>query len=86
MAICAHFVAESGELKKMTLALKEVDGIHTADNLATMLFDAIEEWGFISKLGYFVMDNDVTNDAMLREFSVRKLIFILPALTAYLIR
>ncbi len=86
MAICAHFVAESGELKKMTLALKEVDGMHTADNLATVLFDAIEEWGFMSKLGYFVMDNDVTNDAMLREFSVRKLIFILPALTAYLIR
>jgi hypothetical protein len=43
MAICAHFVAESGELKKITLALKEVDGMHTADNLATMLFDAIEE-------------------------------------------
>jgi hypothetical protein len=32
------------------------------------------------------MNNNVTNDTMLREFSVRKLIFILPALTAYLIR
>ncbi len=70
----------------MTLALKEVDGMHTADNLVIVLFDAIEEWGFMSKLGYFVMDNNITNNAMLREFSVCKLIFILPALTAYLIR
>jgi hypothetical protein len=43
MAICAHFVTESSELKKMTLALKEVNGLHTADNLVVILYNAIED-------------------------------------------
>ncbi len=83
--MCAHFVAESGELKKMTLALKEVDGSHIADNLAVVLYNAIEDWDIGAKLGYFVMDNDATNDKMLKELSVRKLEFHLPFLTACLI-
>jgi hypothetical protein len=43
IAICAYFVAESGELKKMTLALKEVDGSHIADNLVVILYNAIKD-------------------------------------------
>jgi hypothetical protein len=82
MAMCAHFVTESGELKKMTLALKEVDGSHTADNLAVVLYNAIKDWDIGAKLGYFVMDNDATNNKMLKELSVRKLEFHLPFLTA----
>ena len=66
MVICAHFVAESGELKKMTLELKEVDGSHIADNLAVVLYNAIEDWDMSVKLGYFVIDNDTMNNKLLK--------------------
>ncbi len=78
-------MAESGELKKITLALKEVDGLHTADNLAVILYNAIKDWDISAKLGYFVMDNNATNNKMLKELLVRKLEFHLPFLTACLI-
>ena len=43
MAICAHFIAESSELKKMTLALKEVNGLYIVDNLVIILYNAIKD-------------------------------------------
>ncbi len=41
--MCAYFIAESGELKKITLALKEVNKLHIANNLAVVLYNAIKD-------------------------------------------
>ena len=46
ITICAHYIAEDGQLEKSTLAIKEMLGGH--DGL-------ISEFGIASKLGYFQM-------------------------------
>jgi hypothetical protein len=41
MAVCAYFISKSGDLKKITLALKEVDGVYTRENLASIVYNVI---------------------------------------------
>ena len=57
----------------MTLTLKEIDGLHTRENLATAIYSITEDWSISTNVGYFVMDNAVVNDKMLKEYSIRKL-------------
>jgi hypothetical protein len=73
LAVCAHYISKTGDLKKMTLALKEIDGSHTGENLATAIYGITEDWSISTNVGYFVMDNAVVNDKMLKEYSIRKL-------------
>jgi hypothetical protein len=39
MAVCVYFISKSGDLKKMTLTLKKVDGAHTRENLASVIYN-----------------------------------------------
>jgi hypothetical protein len=39
MAVYAYFISKSGDLKKMTLALKEVDGVYTRENLVFIVYN-----------------------------------------------
>jgi hypothetical protein len=39
IAVCAHFISKSGDLKKMMLTLKEVDGAYTRENLASVVYN-----------------------------------------------
>jgi hypothetical protein len=73
LAVCAHYILKTGDLKKMTLVLKEIDGLYTGENLATIIYGITEDWGVSANIGYFVMDNVVVNDKMLKEYSIRKL-------------
>jgi len=49
------------------LALKSIIGDHTGDHLAKELITVLDEWGFVSKLSYFIMDNAPNNDVMMRS-------------------
>ena len=73
LAVYAHYISKTGDLKKMTLTLKEIDGSHTGENLATTIYGITEDWSISTNVGYFVMDNAVVNDKMLKEYSIRKL-------------
>ena len=66
LGIIAHFINEDGKLQHCVLALKDVIGEHTSENLAVKVLDVVKEWGFASKLGYFMMDNASNNDTMMR--------------------
>jgi hypothetical protein len=66
LGIIAHFVDEGGKLRHCTLALKDILGEHTGESLAKAVLEALEEWGFISKLGFFIMDNAPNNDTMMK--------------------
>jgi hypothetical protein len=43
LAVCAYYILKTRDLKKMTLALKEIDGSHTRENLAIAIYSIIED-------------------------------------------
>ncbi|OLL26463.1 putative AC transposase [Neolecta irregularis DAH-3] len=73
LGIVAHYITEDGKLRHSVLALKDIDGEHNGENLADIVVQVIKEWGFASKLGFFVMDNATNNDTMMRSISLKLL-------------
>ncbi|KAM3517051.1 hypothetical protein MY4038_010335 [Beauveria bassiana] len=70
LGVVAHYVTEDCKLEHHTLALKDIDGEHDWSHLAAAIMDVIDDWGFASKLGYFVMDNAGNNDTMMKCLSL----------------
>lgn len=70
LGIVAHYVTEDGQLEHHILALKDIDSEHDGSHLAEAILEVVDEWGFASKLGYFVMDNAGNNDTMMRSLSL----------------
>ncbi|KAK4071107.1 hypothetical protein Purlil1_13524 [Purpureocillium lilacinum] len=70
LGVVAHYVMEDGQLQHHTLALKDIDSEHDGSHLADAILEVIEDWGFASKLGYFVMDNAGNNDTMMKSLSL----------------
>ncbi|CEJ82383.1 Putative Transposase-like protein [[Torrubiella] hemipterigena] len=70
LGMVAHYITEDGQLEHHILALKDIDGEHSGSHLATAVLEVIEERGFASKLGYFVMDNAGNNDTMMESLSL----------------
>lgn len=54
MAVTAHWMARGGtnrlELRSALIAFREVDGCHTGDDLAQVLFDIIQDIGIAHKV------------------------------------
>ena len=70
LGIVSHYVTEDGQLEHHTLALKDIDSEHDGSHLAAAVLDVVDDWGFASKLGYFVMDNAGNNDTMMASLSL----------------
>jgi hypothetical protein len=70
LGVVAHYVTEDGQLEHHVLALKDIDSEHDGSHLAVAVLKVVDEWGFASKLGYFVMDNAGNNDTMMRSLSL----------------
>jgi hypothetical protein len=43
LAGCAYYISKTRDFKKITLTLKEINGSHTGENLATMIYSIIED-------------------------------------------
>ena len=56
------------------LALRQVIGEHSGENIAKSTTEVILEWGIASKLGYTQMDNAPNNDTMMKHVSISKLL------------
>jgi hypothetical protein len=67
--VVAHYISEDNILESSTLAMVELQGKHKGENIAPSVVRIIEEWGLLSKLGFFQMDNARNNDTMLRAVS-----------------
>lgn len=67
LAVIGHFTSEKLERQAVTLALVEVQGVHSGEAQARIVLDVLKDFGIIRKLGYFVMDNAYANDALIRE-------------------
>lgn len=77
LGIVAHFITGDGELRHVVLALREIDGAHTGENLSPVILDVIVDYGFESNLGFFMMDNASNNDTMMNHLSTRTCIIII---------
>ena len=76
LGITAAYICEDGKLETAVLALKVVEGAHDLQNLSQYVMEVIVEWGIVSKLGYFNMDNSPNNDVMLRHVSISTLLYL----------
>ena len=43
LVVCAYYISKAGDLKKMTLALKEIEELHTGKNIASAIYGIIED-------------------------------------------
>ena len=43
LAVFAYYISKTKDLKKITLALKEINRSHTRENLATIIYSIIED-------------------------------------------
>ena len=71
MAVTAHIVSDDWEMKSFCLAIREVNSVHTADNIAAELSAVIAEWRLDTKVIGIITDNarNVKNDVDSLEFT-----------------
>ena len=62
LGVNAHFTSEEWGLQKATLALKEIEGGHTGENIAGVLYEVLDTYGIIDKLSCIMADNALNND------------------------
>lgn len=62
IAILAHWTAEDYKVKSALLAIREVHGEHSGENIADVVYPVMKEYDFHSRFGYFVGDNASNNN------------------------
>jgi len=72
LGVIAQYITEDGKLETTTLALVDIQGAHTGENLSKYIQDVIEDWGIALKLGFMQMDNASNNDTLIEELEARK--------------
>lgn len=66
LGIVAHYIDHNYELKVVLLALPEINGSHSGENIAAHLLSVIERFNLCNKLGFFMADNASSNDKALK--------------------
>jgi len=62
IAIVAHWTAEDYNVKSALLAIREVHGEHSGENIADVVYPVMKEYDFDSRFSYFVGDNASNNN------------------------
>jgi hypothetical protein len=65
IAIVAHWTSEDYEVKTALLAIREVHGGHTGENIANAVYPVLKEYNIHDRFGYYVGDNATNNDTSL---------------------
>lgn len=76
LAVTAEGIKKDGQPFHFLLGLKELKGSKSGEEQAPFVLEVLKDFNIQKKLGYFVMDNDVTNDTMLRYLSYGKTLCI----------
>jgi hypothetical protein len=67
LAVVSYFVLHTSEAKSYLLGLRHVEGAHLGENIAQLVIAVIEEYKIKDLLGYFVLDNALSNDTCVQE-------------------
>jgi hypothetical protein len=78
LGVIATFISDDSALESFVLALRQVKGDHSGENIANYVMEVIQEWGIAPKLGYIQMDNASNNDTMMKHVSIGKLLHLIP--------
>ena len=62
LGIVAHFIDKDGKRRNTVLALRELEGEHSGENMADVLLQVIGDYKITGQIGYFMCDNASTND------------------------
>ena len=65
IAICAYFVNSTGVLCKDLLVLPFLPGRHKGDEQVEVLWQVLQDYQILDKIGYCVGDNHGSNDKLL---------------------
>ncbi|KAF5257173.1 hypothetical protein FOXYS1_12315, partial [Fusarium oxysporum] len=69
LAVCVRWVDNSYRLQKALLAMPECRYSHSGERQATLMAEAIEEYGIAEQIGYHTGDNATSNDTCLKHLS-----------------
>ncbi|KJZ71689.1 hypothetical protein HIM_08927 [Hirsutella minnesotensis 3608] len=59
----AHFINRSGKRRTAVLALRELVGEYSGENMAEVLLHIFDDYGIKGRIGYFMADNASSNDS-----------------------
>lgn len=62
LSVAAHFISEAGLLKTIPLAVQELFGPATSENIAKTVKDILIEWQITDCTGFYISDNAPGND------------------------
>jgi len=71
MAITAHWTTSEYIAESTLLAIREVPGEHTGENLSVTVFEVAKEYDIRDRLGYFMMDGATNNDTTIEWLDKR---------------
>jgi hypothetical protein len=69
LAVCARWVDNGYRLQKALLAMPECRYSHSGERQASLMAEAIEEYGIAKQIGYHTGDNATSNDTCLKHLS-----------------
>ncbi|KAF4343856.1 hypothetical protein FBEOM_2189 [Fusarium beomiforme] len=67
LAVCVRWVDNGYRLQKALLAMPECRYSHSGERQATLMAEAIEEYGIAKQIGYHTGDNATSNDTCLKH-------------------
>ena len=70
LGIVAHYVNSKGELVDLPIALPQLMGAHSGENMAEIVHKTLHKFGVTPRMiGYFVLDNAYNNDTTIRSLA-----------------
>lgn len=70
LGITIQFINEASKLQSLVLAIKEVIGDHSGENMSKYVLEVLKEYDIIKNLSYFTMDNALDNDTIITALSL----------------
>jgi hypothetical protein len=72
LGVCAHFLTPNLTLSHALIGIREIEGVHNGENIASVISQVIQEFNLSDKLGVFIGDNsgniDTAVECLVGEF------------------
>ena len=65
LGLTGHWIAPDGKACHALLGLRRLYGAHTGENQSKLVFEILQEFDLLTKVGYFTLDNARNNDKAL---------------------
>jgi hypothetical protein len=66
VGVVVHYLDKDLINRSYLIGMRRINGAHTGENIAEAVMPVLVEMGILSKLGYFIADNDGRNDTCIR--------------------